>query len=410
MSEQKKRQQLKKAFESGLLDDDTYQTALKGLQSEASASSSGSGSAAAAGGVAAGRQGIGVGGNVYGGIRIPANPKSRAGLRRAYLGYVFNQARKVPLAGVDRKSIDEQSRRDVDLAAIYTALLTRQSEIEGEFDPRSAEPPDDKRQVRFRQGRALSALEVLNNEQYLALLGDPGSGKSTFVHYLSMCLAGEELKIKQVNLESLTQPPPGSKGPGKEESQPQPWDHGALIPVPVVLRDLAVRGLPESLEDVTGLTLWEFIASELPKNLRRFAQPLQEELQEQGGLVLLDGLDEVPEAEERRLLVREAVKSLAAAFPKLRILVTSRVYAYQKQAWKLEGFAEATLAPFNADQVNRFVECWYAHVGPVNREVAVQRPEGFPKATPEARPKSSRRPSSAAHACRSFPDGRCCSP
>ena len=105
MSDRKKRRQLKKAFESGLLDQDTYRTALKGLQSEASASSSGSGSAATQGGVSSGKGGISVGGNVYGGIHVPANPKSPAGLRRAYLGHVFNQARKVPLAGVDRKGI-----------------------------------------------------------------------------------------------------------------------------------------------------------------------------------------------------------------------------------------------------------------------------------------------------------------
>ena len=89
------------------------------------------------------------------------------------------------------------------------------------------------------------------------------------------------------------------------------------------------------------------------------------ELLDEGGLLLLDGLDEVPEAEHRREQVKAAVEGLAAMFPKLRVLVTSRTYAYQKQDWKLKGFAEAVLSPFGRAQIQSFVERWYAHVGPM---------------------------------------------
>src|SRR5208283_4542198 len=33
--------------------------------------------------------------------------------------------------------------------------------------------------------------------------------------------------------------------------------------------------------------------------------------------------------------------------------------------WKLEGFAEAVLAPFGPNQIHRFVKSWYAYVGPL---------------------------------------------
>src|SRR5215831_1072718 len=58
-----------------------------------------------------------------------------------------------------------------------------------------------------------------------------------------------------------------------------------------------------------------------------------------------------------------AIEQFVTVFPKERVLVTSRTYAYQQQDWKLQGFTEAILAPFTPVQVHSFVERWYAFVG-----------------------------------------------
>ncbi|MCP4608892.1 MAG: hypothetical protein GY845_09285, partial [Planctomycetes bacterium] len=82
----------------------------------------------------------------------------------------------------------------------------------------------------------------------------------------------------------------------------------------------------------------------------------------QGGLILLDGLDEVPEADLRREQIKQVVEDFTSIFMKCRILVTSRTYAYKEQAWRLFGFDEAVLASFSKGQIHRFIDRWYAHI------------------------------------------------
>jgi len=221
---------------------------------------------------------------------------------------------------------------------------------------------------------------MLNRHPRLVLLGDPGSGKSTFVNFVALCLAGEALQDPSANQALLTAPLPPEederRGRKKESPQPQPWDHGALVPVRVILRDFAACGLPATGKPATADHLWRFIAAELEANsLGDFAGPLHTELLEKGGLLLLDGVDEVPEAGRRRVQLKQAVEGFAATFRKCRILVTSRTYAYQRQDWRLEGFESAELAPFSRSQITGFIERWYAHIA-VLRSLSAQDAQG----------------------------------
>jgi formylglycine-generating enzyme required for sulfatase activity len=85
-------------------------------------------------------------------------------------------------------------------------------------------------------------------------------------------------------------------------------------------------------------------------------------LQQKGGLILFDGLDEVPEAESRREQIIQIVHQVKEAYPACRVMVTSRLYAYRRQDWALEGFDATVLAPFSRGQIIRFVDRWYAHI------------------------------------------------
>ncbi len=165
-------------------------------------------------------------------------------LRDAYLRRVIARTQGLSLVGVDPKAADDDGGCSVELAEVYMALMTQQS--------RGPMPTGQEARREGREPEYLSALEVLNQEPRLVVLGGPGSGKSTFVNFVALCLAGEVLGDVPADLELLTTPLPDDRDEWrlpraeKADPQPQPWDWGPLLPVRVVLRDFVARGLPGS--------------------------------------------------------------------------------------------------------------------------------------------------------------------
>ncbi|MCB1776378.1 MAG: SUMF1/EgtB/PvdO family nonheme iron enzyme [Candidatus Competibacteraceae bacterium] len=278
---------------------------------------------------------------------------ARAGdLRRAYLAWLSTQANDLPLFTSD-------SGAPVQLSSVYTALLTQG------HDASEAYPHTAGERLLARADRDTarqSALEALDQEQYLVLMGGPGSGKTTFLNFVTLCMAGEVLSHATTHLKLLCTPiPPEPDDNANKEPRPQRWTHPALLPVRVVLRDFAAN-LPTADHPASADDLWNHIVKQLPDQLQRYADDLQAELLGQGGLILLDGLDEVPDVLQRREQVKQAVQGFASIYRGCRFLVTSRTYAYQRQDWKLDGFAERELLRFTRGQIERFIDAWYAHM------------------------------------------------
>ncbi|MEP7010681.1 MAG: SUMF1/EgtB/PvdO family nonheme iron enzyme [Acidobacteriota bacterium] len=332
------------------------------------------------GGAAATDHGIAVGGDVHGGMTVvqPGVSGAPTGktLDEAYLRYLCAEVSRVTLSQIDSSVEGADPLAKFELHAVYTALLTT--------TPRGKPGREMPAPSMLDRGvRSLSALELLDLHPRLVLLGDPGSGKSTFVHFVALCQAGERVGAPWPDLGVLTAPVPG-------EEKVQPWRHGTLVPVRVILRDFAVDGLPALGEKATAEHLWQFIAGSLAAvGVGDYAPRLRDRLLSEGGLVLLDGLDEVPDAAGRRLQIREAVESFSGLYTKCRVLVTSRIYSYRSQGWRLTGFEEAELAPFSDAQIERFVKDWYAHAASRGRGSAedaegqarllVQEIEGNPR-------------------------------
>ncbi|WP_020587907.1 SUMF1/EgtB/PvdO family nonheme iron enzyme [Desulfobacter curvatus] len=262
----------------------------------------------------------------------------------ALLGQYFKalsiKTNHLPWAAMNEDYADPRRGENLSLAQVYTAL-----------DTTTMERPESEDEVRKhlrgqKEARRISAQEMIDTESKLVLLGDPGSGKSTLVNYLTHILAQAGLADSEKWLSQLE-----NKGA---------WTTGLVFPVHVVLREFAVQAqVLNSGRDAAGTAdvLLDYLENTVKPTgfwpvLNAFL--LDEKIT---CLFLLDGLDEVPES-QRKIIVR-IIDTFAAQFTWHRYLVTCRIYAYIGQSYQLGGFQQTTLMPFNKEQIQSFICAWY---------------------------------------------------
>ncbi len=272
----------------------------------------------------------------------------RSAARQAYLRQLYKDCQWLPLL---EQETEGGQIFNVPLEDVYIALNTTESASQGDEDQDIGVASGRIAGILGRgnrEKRPLSALEATAQSEKLALLGDPGSGKSTFARHLLAWLAAAELRLRPDS-------PPGIQA--------------GLLPVFLALRDLAPRLKPQELEMLPPrkqkLALLQAVVEQIEHDLQRpstaelhagMCAVLHEALRSGECLLALDGLDEVPQA--LRAWVRQAVQALLEEFPLQRVLLTCRVLSYVKEA-EQPGFERATLAGFDEDQVRLFAEGWY---------------------------------------------------
>lgn len=166
----------------------------------------------------------------------------------------------------------------------------------------------------FRNEKRQLGIDVLVETNRLFIVGEPGTGKTTFLRYLALQAARKQLPF-------------------------------AKIPIYVELKRLASS--PDSLFD---LLVKEFSLGGFSQ-----AQGYVEKLLRQGnGLVLLDGLDEV--VAEKRVAVHVQIDELVKLCGDSHMIITCRPHAGKHH---LERFTYVEVGDFTPDQVERFVGNWF---------------------------------------------------
>ena len=257
--------------------------------------------------------------------RPALTPEQRQGLERDYLERVAEECRYLETEGVDRARAEL-----TDVFVMLEAVESPSREAEADVAPvpeRAVEMGLKERVAAALFGRREAGREerasppspvplfqALGEHTHLIILGEPGTGKTTTLQFVALCFATDGWAKDRLQLDE------------------------ARVPVRVALREY--NG---------GERLDRFLIRWLDRAY--VPQPLAQGWLAEGRLaVLLDGLDEVPEA--HRAAVVEAIERFAGTSEgrRCRILVTSRIASYQEVRSLGADFGQYTIRPFAGPQ------------------------------------------------------------
>ena len=171
----------------------------------------------------------------------------------------------------------------------------------------------------------LGADEAVAQNERTLIKGEAGSGKTTFLQWLAVQASRQSFRN---SLES--------------------WN--GCTPFFLQLRHYSSASLPapEAFLDKIAPS----IAGEMPDGW------VHRILRKGRGLVLIDGVDELPES--RRYEVKEWLQELIAEFPRTKFIVTSRPTA-ARQGWLNScGFTNCILQPMDLQSINNLVDKWHS--------------------------------------------------
>ncbi len=298
--------------------------------------------------------------NIYQGTYHGLAPRDQGEALAIYLGTLLDRCGVLPLQGFTDQSSDATSSRPrLSLTGVYIQLNTKVDVSEkklqaalaaGKINSLNDLRPEQGRGGRSisegeaEQGKALSALQAAILLPKMVLLGDPGSGKTTFVNFVAHAVAARRW----------------------DDLPDWPQQDRALIPILVTLRDFAYwLAAPQEKRPTGTAALWAYIQHDLEmRNLSGVAPVLEAALQNGQAFVLLDGLDEVPPTAESRGVILQIVQEFAARYRHSRYLITCRILSYDDPAWQLPArdFPALTLAPFNDEQIEAFIHAWHEEI------------------------------------------------
>lgn len=234
----------------------------------------------------------------------------------AYRRQVVSQLDRLELFGITLS----ESIRGYPLSTAYISLSVY-SESLSKNRSDLASPVGSNREL---STSTLRIEDALARSARLFLRGEAGSGKTTMLQWLAVRAARRDFPSRLTT-----------------------WNE--TVPFLIRLRHYIGKRL-EAPEGFLG-QVGQHIADEMPRGW------VHRLLKEGRGLILIDGLDELPEAERNQ--VRDWLSGLVNAYPDSRYVVTSRPAAASERWLYREGFDVAQVQPMSWPNVRQFVRHWH---------------------------------------------------
>ncbi len=169
------------------------------------------------------------------------------------------------------------------------------------------------------------AMEAATKYSKLMILGKPGTGKSTFLKFLAL----------QCNRGTF---------------QPH------LLPIYIELKDFVEDAKEQSEFSLENYICEEFALCDI------LADNFYALLRHGKLLILLDGLDEVPESEKDRVIIE--IRRLSQRYYKNQFIITCRIAAH---LYRFQGFTEVEIADFTSNQITDFAQKYFVAVSRNNQ-------------------------------------------
>ncbi|MFI9171118.1 NACHT domain-containing protein [Streptomyces lincolnensis] len=242
--------------------------------------------------------------------RTPPTGGTDPAFEQRYLAYVTTKHSHLTIYGIDLVN----TRAHWPLDAAYLSLQALGPDTEDDH----ATGPDGAHIA--TAATTLPAEQALAEHDRVLLRGVAGSGKTTLVQWLAVTAARGE--------------------------------RGDRVPFVLPLRTLARRtdGFPAPDAFLTAV--------HVPFHANQPAGWADRVLTARRGLLLIDGIDEIPERDRER--TRRWLRDLLDVYPGNQWLVTSRPSAVREDWLTPDGFTELALTPMGQGDVAAFVARWHA--------------------------------------------------